>query len=285
MNCKYFGDYLIQKGVLTDEHLVDALIEQLGSTPSLCQVVHQQKMLPPHTILEAFRYQQDHQVEFLEACRAIGVWSTELQGTATTVLEAVRKPLGQILVNRGLVDLKKLTYMLDEFLSQIAAATPAPEAVAPPASAVATDATVDTFQPGILMELGESFDDKKKKIARTALVLLKENSGGDMQICRKLLQDVQAIIQSVNRAVAFLAMDKLTELLTTIEARLGQILSGLPARPVEEIVLEAEALIRAIDVAWGLRMSIINTRSESAFFSQDANGEKFASCLAELKDA
>ena len=190
MKSKYFGEFLVEKGVITEENLVDALIEQLANTPPLCQVIHQKKILSSAKIFEAFRFQQDNQVEFMQACKAIGAWTQEVQEKAFNSLDDIRKPLGHILVSKGLIDLKKLTNMLDEFLSQLSmapAAAPIPTPVSIPVAVAApvieSEELMESYQPGILMELDETFDEKKRKMVRVALSLVKDNATQNGSSC------------------------------------------------------------------------------------------------------
>jgi hypothetical protein len=296
MTSKYFGEFLVEKGVITEENLVDALIEQLANTPPLCQVIRQKKILPTQKIFEAFRFQQDNQVEFMQACKAIGSWTQEVQERVFTSLDEIRKPLGHILVSKGLIDLKKLTNMLDEFLSQISVvniskpvevsfAAPIPE-LEPEIAAAATpyvdEDLTECYQPGILMELDETFDEKKKKMVRIALSLVKDNAGGDLAICKKLLSDVFKIVHGLNGLLGLLALDKLSELLNAVEERLVRI-PILSERSREQVINDTDILTKGIDLAWILRMSIIANQNERVFFSQESNRKQFGQLMQDLK--
>jgi hypothetical protein len=297
MTSKYFGEFLVEKGVITEENLVDALIEQLSNTPPLCQVIRQKKILSTQKIFEAFRFQQDNQVEFMQACKAIGSWTQEVQERVFTSLDEIRKPLGHILVSKGLIDLKKLTNMLDEFLSQISvvntpnpievsivAPTPAvePEVVAVSRPYVDEDLT-ECYQPGILMELDETFDEKKKKMVRIALSLVKDNAGEDLDICKKLLSDVFKIVHGLNGLLGLLALDKLSELLNAVEERLVRIQPTLSERTREQVINDTDILTKGIDMAWILRMSILANQNERVFFSEESNRKQFGQLTQELK--
>jgi hypothetical protein len=297
MTSKYFGEFLVEKGVITEENLVDALIEQLANTPPLCQVIRQKKILSTQKIFEAFRFQQDNQVEFMQACKAIGSWTQEVQERVFTSLDEIRKPLGHILVSKGLIDLKKLTNMLDEFLSQISVANiPKPVEVSivaptpviePEIAAVATpyvdEDLTECYQPGILMELDEIFDEKKKKMVRIALSLVKDNAGGDLAICKKLLSDVFKIVHGLNGPLGLLALDKLSELLNAVEERLVRIQPVLSERSREQVINDTDILTKGIDMAWILRMSILANQNERVFFSEESNRKQFDQLTQELK--
>ncbi len=296
MTSKYFGEFLVEKGVISEENLVDALIEQLVNTPPLCQIIHQKNILTPHKIFEAFRFQQENQVEFMQACKAIGAWTQDVQDKVFVSLDEIRKPLGHILVSKGLLDLKKLTNMLDEFLSQISAVN-----IIKPAESIVVSAPVteeepeavtvayldedlaESFQLGILMELDETFDEKKKKMVRIALSLIKDNAGGDVAICKKLLSDVFMIIHSLNGLLGLLAVDKLSEILNAVEERLTRIQPGFSERSKEQVLKDTEILMKGIDLAWSLRVSIIANKNERVFFSEEANRKQFSQVTLGLK--
>ena len=283
MKSKYFGEFLVEKGVITEDNLVDALIEQLANTPPLCQVIHQKKILSSAKIFEAFRFQQDNQVEFMQACKAIGAWTQEVQEKAFNSLDDIRKPLGHILVSKGLIDLKKLTNMLDEFLSQLSmtpAAAPIPTPVSIPvviaAPVIESEELMESYQPGILMELDETFDEKKRKMVRVALSLVKDNAGSDNAICKKLMGDVYKIVHGLNGLLGLLALDKLSELLTDMEQYLSVIQPKLLDRSKEQLISDTEVLTKGIDLAWGLRMSIMNNATERTFFEDDQNSQQYS---------
>jgi hypothetical protein len=298
MTSKYFGEFLVEKGVITKENLVDALIEQIATTPPLCQVIYQKKILPLASVFDAFRFQQDHQVEFMQACKSMGLWTKEVQDKAYESIDEMRKPLGHILVSKGLIDLKKLTHMLDEFLSQLSS-TPAnqskhevktlevkaPEVQLSPIVS-AGDLLADlpaSLQPGILMELDETFDEKKRKMIRVALSLVKDNAGTDVGICKKLIQDVFKIVHGLNEMLSMLALDKLSEFLTAMEFYLNNIQGRIQERSKESVIADTELLTKSIDLAWSLRLSIMANATEREFFKEQETALQFSNLMGSLK--
>jgi hypothetical protein len=290
MTSKYFGEFLVEKGIITEDNLVDALVEQIANTPPLCQVILQKKILSSHKVFEAFRFQQDNQVEFMQACRSIGAWTQEVQDRVFTALDDIRKPLGHILVSKGLIDLKKLTNMLDEFLSQVSVVnviktseTETKPLIIPSPSVTVEDYLTECYQPGILMELDETYDEKKKKMMRIALSLVKDNAGGDVDICKKLLADTLKIIHGLNGLLGLLAVDKLSELLNAIELHLTRIQSNFSERSKDQVLNDTEILIKGIDFSWILRTSILANQNEKNFFSEESNRKQFNLLTQELK--
>jgi len=297
MTAKFFGEFLIEKGIISNDNLVEVLVEQIAATPPLCQLVFDKKILPPSSIFSAFRYQQENQVEFMQACKALGLWTGEVQEKTNRYLEEIRKPLGQLLVKKGYIDLKKLTKMLDEFLSQMSMEPqlkvepqqlPPVVEMAPvePAPVQARPVMIaePEFQPGILMELDETFDEKKRKIVRVAISLARDNAGTDAAVCKKLFQDVYKIVHSLNGLLSLLALERLSEILSAMENYLGVAQSKLSSASKEEIVRDCDLLIKAIEMAWALRVSIITHATENAFLYEDNNQAQFDELKAALNE-
>ena len=283
MRSKYFGEFLVEKGVITEENLVDALIEQIASTPPLCQVISQKKILPTNKVFEAFRFQQDHQVEFMQACKSIGVWTQEVQVKTSSFLDEIRKPLGHILVSKGLIDLKKLTNMLDEFLSELSLA-PIKESESISVSApVKIEELSEKIHPSVLMELEGTFDEKKRRIVRVALSLIQDNAGIDNGICKKLMLDVFKIVRSLNGLLSLLALNQLGEILSAMEGYLTTIQPQLQSRSKEQLVGDTELLSKTIELAWSLRESILENGTEEIFFTEEMNQQQYLQMMQVLR--
>jgi hypothetical protein len=116
---KYFGQFLVSKGIISEDTLVDALIEQVTQLPSLLQLVRSMNLIPSAVLLTVFDKQSAKQLEFKHACHELGLWSAEIDIAIKKALEEARIPLGQILLKKSVTDLQTLTKALDEFLSHL----------------------------------------------------------------------------------------------------------------------------------------------------------------------
>jgi hypothetical protein len=287
MTAKYFGEFLVEKGVIGQEHLVSALIEQIAATPPVCQIVFEKKIMSTDEIFAAFRYQQDNHVEFIEACKALNIWNADIEARALNQLDEIRKPLGHILIEHGAIDLKKLTMMLDEFLSQrtlLSDDKPIKNETISPVveTKIEEQEEEPDFQPGILMELEETFDEKKRKTIKAGLALIKDNAGNDPTTCLKLLQNVYKIVHTLNGLLALLALEKISELLSAIETMLTRLESTISSMPREEIHKEMDVLISAIAISWELRVSIIESATEHKFFKLGDNADRFNQLVKQM---
>ncbi len=293
---KYFGEFLVEKGIITKDNLVDALVEQVSSTPPLCQIVFENNIIDSQKLFEIFRHQQDYSSDFISSCKTLGCWSQEVQFKINACLDELRKPLGHILVSRGWIDLKKLTHMLDEFLSQLTVQIPKTEPVAvqiktPEISvpivvsvpASSTDDLLETIQPGILSEFDETFDEKKKKMVRVALSLIKDNLEADPNVCKKLFSDILKILTTLNDQLAMLALEKITELLSAMIGAITKINASQGTLSKDKLSQSTAELTKAIDLAWTLKQSILTEATERSFFSDQVQRQIFDTQISTLK--
>ncbi len=289
---KYFGEFLVERGLITKDNLVDALVEQVSSTPPLCQIVFENNIFDSQKLFEVFRHQQDHSSDFVSSCKTLGLWSQETQVKINSCLDELRKPLGHILVSRGWIDLKKLTHMLDEFLSQLtidipqtqAIATPTiPEVKVSPVTIPVNEDLLETIQPGILSELDETFDEKKKKMVRVALSLIKDNLESDPNVCKKLFSDILKILTNLNDQLAMLALEKITELLGAMIETVSNINSNLPNLSKDRVLTSTQELTKSIDLAWTMKQSILFEATERHFFTDQSQRQIFEQQISSLR--
>ena len=114
---KYFGDYLVSKGLITREMLLAGLVEQADGLPSVLRVIWEQKLLTEEQFFQALDAQAREGLEFRHACMSLGLWNEAMDKKAQECLARHRIPFGQILVKKGVIDLTTLTRAFDEFLA------------------------------------------------------------------------------------------------------------------------------------------------------------------------
>jgi len=120
---KFFGEYLVEKGLIEKSQLVDALIEQIEQQPSIVRCVRDGNLLSTDEILETLKFQIEHQLSFLEAAKKLSFWTEEKTAALVTGLSVNRLPLGEILVSKKILDVVTLTRALDDFFAVVGANT------------------------------------------------------------------------------------------------------------------------------------------------------------------
>ena len=112
-----FGDYLIEKNVITESQLLEGLLEQIERTPSYAMACYQGKLLSAHDLLLVLKEQQKKSTDFFSAAKSLQLWTDNKTVELLDILNVQRRPLGEILVEKGFIQLRELTLYLDEFLA------------------------------------------------------------------------------------------------------------------------------------------------------------------------
>ena len=111
-----FLEYVIEKKLVPSDQLVEALIDQIRSIPSTAELIFDQKILTAKSILEILLHQQRENSDFRGSAQALALWSIETETRVKIELQKIRRPLGEILVEKGFLDLKALTSALDSYI-------------------------------------------------------------------------------------------------------------------------------------------------------------------------
>lgn len=115
---KLFGEFLVEKKAVSESQLLGALMEQIEHTPSLPVILYKQSLLPHSKILKALAYQAKNSVDFKSACQQLGFWDSEIEKKVEDLLFVSQVPIGQILLQKGVVTSDVLLFALDEYFSK-----------------------------------------------------------------------------------------------------------------------------------------------------------------------
>ena len=272
MNNKFFGEFLVEKKLINPSGLIEALLHQIEDLPSIPRIMKDEKILNDEQIIQVLSCQQKNHCEFLRACEMMGLVNDNIISQIESVFKTKRKPLGEILVSLNMIDIKNLTKALDEFLSTAQAPSTVVEKVTEtqndsPSKISQPDDFIE-FQPALLMELDEAFDDRKRKVIKTALVLIKENTQNDPASAMKLFGDISKILKSIISLSEIIGLCNLNELLVLLDKKISTIIQTVKNEGEFNPKVDYFSLMNeAVDLCWEFRNSIISNCSEEKFIN------------------
>lgn len=114
---RFFGEYLINRNLICENQLVQALIYQLHELPSIPEIILKMGLMESHVLLEILEIQNWKRCTFVQAAQELGYWTTKISNQIDTHLNSIRLPLGQILVKLGFVTFDQMNQALDQYLS------------------------------------------------------------------------------------------------------------------------------------------------------------------------
>ncbi len=216
---KLFGEYLVEKEIVSEENLAKALVEQIKCMPATAESVFEKNLMPIKDFLLVLRRQNEKRSGFIEAATELKLWNADMASQVEAHTAAGRKPLGQILVGLGAADLRQITLALDDFLSEVpelpvAPAVDEPESIHEPEVTVAAAAEpadlssfCDLFTDDLRAKLETALDDEDLKSARDDIHRLK---GAARLFKAEQLETLLTSLEEMMQDVFKIGLDKLS---------------------------------------------------------------------------
>lgn len=114
---KFFGEYLVEKKIISQNDLLEALVLQVQNTPTFLEVAFKHSIFQPEQILSILKNQVVEGVEFKVSAQSLGLWTLEAERQIQDALVKERVPLGKILLSQKKLEVKDLIAALDQFLA------------------------------------------------------------------------------------------------------------------------------------------------------------------------
>lgn len=118
MGVKFFGTFLVERGVITREQLLEALEEQRRVNLKLGEHAIRLGYLTPEQVEEIRKLQKREELKFGEAAIKLGYLTPEQVEKIITVQKSSHKLLGDILVEKGFITREILERELKIFESE-----------------------------------------------------------------------------------------------------------------------------------------------------------------------
>jgi HPt (histidine-containing phosphotransfer) domain-containing protein len=274
---KLFGQYLVDKGVISKSDLVRALIIQLENTPSVTSVILENDLLTTDQLYQIFQLQADHKSGFIEAARELGCWGTKIQEQVEKILSSKRKPIGEILVKLGATEISNISKALDEFLGELGSA-PAPVAVAAPVETLETEvedilseiqaieetieAPVEESESGLNSDVVTYCEKFSLDTFLEATSLLSFDQAGVFTSER--VKEAVELLHSLKGTARFAQLVRSEAVINSMENSLNTVLKVGVEKVTPPLVIKLESHSkRNLDLLWNLREDISAGMSEA----------------------
>lgn len=74
-----FCDYMIQNGAITEEVLLNSLLDQMDTTPSLAELIYDQKLIPVRSQLEVFKHSLSEGKTYQDSLAELKYWTKNIE--------------------------------------------------------------------------------------------------------------------------------------------------------------------------------------------------------------
>lgn len=264
---KLFGEFLVEKGVVSQGDLLDALLEQQRAMTPLPEFAYKQGGVSADSMLAAFRSQQMAGKDFMSALRECAGLSQEKLDSMLDAYSSSRKPIGELLVKRG-VPLEKIIQAFDEFLNDHTHASspaatepspaPSPALVTPAAAEIASPEPVPLAQEYLELSGGA----EKRDLLLSRLNCLKQPVETLSKEAQHEILECTKTLHLLLGAARFLRLQKSEALLKEIEQTLLRLLKRKAPLPSTLPAELHDALGGAIRQVWEYREALASRGTE-----------------------
>ncbi len=288
---KFFGEYLVEKDLLSESDLIEALVEQSKTVPSTLEVVYSGDIFNHQQILSALKNQAESGGEFVTSCRTLDLWTEDVEKKVSREISKKRPPLGKVLLKNNKIEIKQLISALDEFLADRmdesmaeASASTAEAAVVP--ESTAPEVEIDLSGVGEAKPTAEVGDgavsDAEEYMAVFTDELYYELEGNIFSIepMKEMflteMESIQNNFQALYGGAKFAGVNSSEELVERIITAMTKI-QEIGKDVDEPIVWEFKAVAKGtLDLLKEIREALKSGQNESAFLDQDSTHKNHA---------
>jgi len=230
---KLFGEFLVEKNFATTEQVLDAVITQLRSVSSTAEVIFDNALLQPADQLRILGHQQYAGTDFRTSAATLGLWTEELAEKVADLVQAKRRPLGEVLVELGFLSVQSLTQALDLYIE----ASAKPALITNPIPTQLVNRMSETkLDPFLTKEFVKSFETQIGPSIKRALEILQDQ--------RLLQKDLMAALHSTK--MEFVALRSAASFVSATQA------AGL----ANELIVTVDSLLNNINEGHGLKVDV-----------------------------
>lgn len=259
---KYFGEYLIEKKLITPSDLVAALFEQRAKSPSLASIAFSEKLISADDLLKIFKKQFEENLDFFGAAKSLNLWSPAMQEKCEREVKLRQAPLGQILIQNGKFDVKGLVMALDEFLSQAEAPSALPKQDSPAKTQQGAGASV---QMDSFLEVDQLFSERTQLEMQNQLNMLLNNLNQD-EMAVSFCGDIAEQFKRIRGLARFSGAKAFEGLFEMGENLLGLFIKSAHIKSEETVKAVAEEVLSLITLASLMLSHIKQTQGDEASF-------------------
>lgn len=262
---KLFGEYLIERNIVSTEQMVAALIRQTSKLPGMAEMAYNKKLMRPDQLFKIMKFQNENHSGFIEAAKELNIWNDNLSKQFEKISDELRTPLVQILIDMEAAKLETITHALDDFLGDVKDSIESGSLTVEPIEKIEdiepiqqTDSSPTSVLSSTYSGYCQLFTEDKKKMIENALDQL-QNGGISISVMTTLKDHLHALVTAARNASA-----KMSEnVLNCMEGMMDQILATPASNINEEFITRiGKVNLDAIDFLWQLSVKLQTGQNE-----------------------
>jgi hypothetical protein len=296
----YFGDYLVQKKVISYEQLLQALCYQIESMPSMVRIVIENKLIDAKEMLELIKKQAKDDLDILHLLKSEKNISDDKIVELEMKQFAYKIPLGEALVKLNFSSIDVVDKHLKEFYEQKFNLSNSEDKQKAPAVEVemseaaleslrelgfdidgpATNVTVASFEPKPFVDQYlDLFSEKFKKKLLKLIEIIEKEVTTDSDISN-YFNSLYRDLHLLKGAVVLSELTSQERFLNAWENKIENLLSKNNDEIRSWCKSHLNILVQSVNLLWDARLQIVVHKSDIVI----ENDERFMSDIEDLID-
>ncbi|NGN97442.1 hypothetical protein G5S52_07110 [Grimontia sp. S25] len=293
---KVLGSFLLEAGLISASDLADAMVEQVRKTPHSVEILYEKGLISPEQLLAIVTLQNDENLDFRTACLQLNIWKSEFIDIINKEVEKRRGTLGQLLVERELIDPPVLLSVIKQYhayrsennndfalFSENAILDLAEESGSDGAPAINYEPDFSQASEGNTSEYLDLFSEEKE-IALELMILAIEKLGSDKsedspeELLDKFFTEYHSL-KGTARGIGAVLTENLIHESEDVLAFYKRFLHKLESSDFSAL---AAVNLNVLDVLSQLRNELVVAESEQSFWGKEDKKAKYLKVLEDI---
>ncbi len=282
---KLFGEYLIEKNIVTEDQLVDALVDQIREEPSICEITYSEKLLTTSQILSILSLQTKEKLTFIDSAKKLKAWNPDIEKKISEILQKKRIPIGQILLKKGGANFDQLINALDEFLAEI---KPHQEDEKP-APSIKTSSkqpeTTSTLDPSVLEIFSDSVNEEDYQNTIDSIENISKQLQNEQtpQEINTELDSLHSYLHKFKGNARFLKIKEIEDLAHQGEILIEVVKKNKVSLKSKHFAAFAKVSLNTVKILWTIKEMLLKLDLKQSLWDDEEFKKEYQELLTELE--
>ena len=265
---KYIGNVLLKDKLLSEEHLLECLVEKMDSVPHLSRVVFDKKLLSVEQQLKVFRFLSENSTtSYIGACKSLNFWDKKFENEVVKLVDEKHKTLSEVIISKNYMNWDQLIDVFDRFFNEDTTDTDEPmESVNSSSKEVKSNPQEGQKDISKFVALYENFFSQEKFDHINSFLSSAES--GEVKFDDsfiKQIEDIKSLLFEVYSSAEFIEATYSIKLLGAGIDYINRVIEkkDIPSDEFEQLIKSAGTLMKKnLKVVWSLRNNLVESGSE-----------------------
>jgi hypothetical protein len=285
-----FTDYLIKKGIISNDIILELLIDQYRRMPSTIEVVVGKKILPIYKIYKIFESMDHYGFDFQRTAENLDMWTEDCQKSLERERKKYKLPIGQIIVRKKLATTSEMVKLLEEYHTEIYGEPHKPNEMMEDIETTesgSSDFTVEFLaidEESLTDYLSTVDTEKRSEIEHNILEWEKLHKETEREAeFEKNINFVYREYHTIKGSSKFIRAELIGKIVHEAEGLLSVFKDNFKKISQDTVERMSSVNLSLLDIVWGILDCLYQNHSEEPYWEIETNKEKVLNVITEIE--